>query len=45
MFDTLITGGHLLTMSGDGVGFVEHGAIAIDRGIIVAVGPQEASYP
>jgi 5-methylthioadenosine/S-adenosylhomocysteine deaminase len=41
MIDTLITGGHLLTMSGDGVGFVEHGAIAIDRGVIVAAGPQE----
>ena len=37
MFDTLITGGHLLTMAGDGVGFVEDGAIAIDRGEIVAV--------
>lgn len=39
MHDTLITGGHLLTMTGDGVGFVEHGAIAIDGRSIVAVGP------
>ena len=38
MYDTLITGGHLLTMAGDGVGFVERGAIAIDRGEIVAIG-------
>src|SRR6476661_5053808 len=41
MFDTLIKGGHLLTMSGDGVGFVEQGAIAIDRGVIIAVGPKD----
>ena len=27
MVDTLITGGHLLTMAGDGVGFVEDGAV------------------
>jgi 5-methylthioadenosine/S-adenosylhomocysteine deaminase len=40
MYDTLITGGHLLTMAGDGVGFIESGAIAIDRGLIVAVGPR-----
>jgi 5-methylthioadenosine/S-adenosylhomocysteine deaminase len=40
MYDTLITGGHLLTMAGDGVGFVEDGAIAIDKGVITAVGPR-----
>ena len=40
MIDTLITGGHLLTMAGDGVGFVEGGAVAIDGGKIVAVGPR-----
>ena len=28
--DTLITGGHLLTMAGAGVGFVEDGAVAIE---------------
>jgi 5-methylthioadenosine/S-adenosylhomocysteine deaminase len=39
VFDTLITGGHLLTMSGDGVGFVENGAVAVDGRKIVAVGP------
>jgi len=40
MVDTLITGGHLLTMAGDGVGYVEDGAVAIDGGKIVAVGPR-----
>lgn len=40
MYDTLITGGHLLTMQGDGVGFIEDGAVAIDGRKIVAVGPR-----
>lgn len=42
MYDTLITGGHILTMAGDGVGFVERGAIAIDNGVIVAIGPADS---
>ena len=41
MVDTLITGGHLLTMQGDGAGFVENGAVAIEGRRIVAVGPRE----
>ena len=40
MIDTLISGGHLLTMAGEGVGFVEDGAVAIEGGKIVAVGPR-----
>src|SRR5687767_8724050 len=40
MFDTLVTGGHLLTMIGDGVGFVRDGAVAIAGRSIVAVGPR-----
>ncbi|MGH9176301.1 MAG: amidohydrolase family protein, partial [Vicinamibacterales bacterium] len=40
MIDTLITGGHLLTMAGEGVGFVEDGVVAIEGGKIVAVGPR-----
>lgn len=40
MYDVLITGGHLLTMAGDGVGFVEDGAVAIEGRRIVAVGPR-----
>lgn len=40
MFDTVIRGGHLLTMAGDGVGFVEDGAIAIRGRTLVAVGPR-----
>jgi 5-methylthioadenosine/S-adenosylhomocysteine deaminase len=40
MYDTLITGGHLLTMQGDGVGFIEDGAVAIEGRRIVAVGPR-----
>ncbi|MEZ4571556.1 MAG: amidohydrolase family protein [Thermomicrobiales bacterium] len=40
MYDTLITGGHLLTMQGDGAGFVRDGAVAIEGGKIVAVGPR-----
>jgi 5-methylthioadenosine/S-adenosylhomocysteine deaminase len=42
VYDVLITGGHLLTMAGDGVGFVEDGAVAIDGRRIVAVGPRAA---
>lgn len=41
MIDTLVSGGHLLTMSGDGVGFVENGAVAIDGRRIVAAGPRD----
>ncbi|HUG16970.1 MAG TPA: amidohydrolase family protein [Thermomicrobiales bacterium] len=40
MYDKLITGGHLLTMQGDGVGFIEGGAVATDGRRIVAVGPR-----
>lgn len=40
MYDTLITGGHLLTMQGDGVGFIQDGAVGITNGQIVAVGPR-----
>lgn len=41
MYDLLIRGGHLFTMTGEGVGFVAHGAVAIDGREIVAVGPEE----
>lgn len=41
MYDLLIRGGHLLTMAGDGVGFIERGAIAIQGRDIVAIGPEE----
>ncbi len=40
MYDLLIRGGHLFTMTGEGVGFVEHGAVAIRGREIVAVGPE-----
>lgn len=40
MYDLLIRGGHLFTMVGEGVGFVEHGAVAIQGREIVAVGPE-----
>ena len=40
MYDKFITGGHLLTMAGDGVGFIEDGALAIEGRRIVAVGPR-----
>src|SRR4051812_42597910 len=39
MIDTLITGGHLLTMTGDGTGFMRNGSVAIDGRRIVATGP------
>lgn len=39
--DLLIENGHVLTMEGDGVGFIEHGAIAIKGNRIVAVGHRE----
>lgn len=41
MIDTIVSGGHLLTMSGDGVGFVRDGAVAVDGRRIVAVGSRE----
>lgn len=41
MYDLLIRGGHLLTMAGEGVGFIENGAVAISGREIVAVGPED----
>lgn len=38
MVDMIIRGGHLLTMRGSGVGYIEDGAIAIEDGRIIAVG-------
>lgn len=38
MLDTVIIGGHLLTMAGDGVGFVENGGLAIEGRTIAGVG-------
>jgi 5-methylthioadenosine/S-adenosylhomocysteine deaminase len=40
VYDLLIRGGHLFTMQGAGVGFVERGAVAIQGRQIVAVGPE-----
>lgn len=40
MYDLLIRGGHLFTMTGEGVGFVAGGAVAIQGREIVAVGPE-----
>jgi 5-methylthioadenosine/S-adenosylhomocysteine deaminase len=39
MIDLLITHGDVFTMTGDGVGYLSDGAVALDRGRIVAVGP------
>jgi 5-methylthioadenosine/S-adenosylhomocysteine deaminase len=39
MIDALVTHGDVFTMTGDGVGYVEDGAVAVDRGRILAVGP------
>src|SRR5699024_6155159 len=36
--DTLILNADLFTMEGEGVGFIDHGAVAIDRGKIIAIG-------
>jgi len=36
--DTLVVHAHLFTMQGAGVGYVSDGAVAVDRGKIVAVG-------
>jgi 5-methylthioadenosine/S-adenosylhomocysteine deaminase len=41
VYDLLIRGGHLFTMTGEGVGFVEHGAVGIKGREIAAVGPEE----
>ncbi|UCD57458.1 MAG: amidohydrolase [Candidatus Hydrogenedentota bacterium] len=39
MIDILITHGDVFTMTGEGVGYIEEGAVAIDGNRIVAVGP------
>lgn len=39
MLDILITHGDVFTMAGEGVGYVEDGAVAIEGNKIVAVGP------
>ena len=39
MIDTLITHGDVFTMTGEGAGYLGDGALAIDSGKIVAVGP------
>jgi 5-methylthioadenosine/S-adenosylhomocysteine deaminase len=39
MIDLLLTNGDLFTMTGDGVGYVENGAVAIEGNRIVGVGP------
>ena len=38
MIDILIKNGDLFTMTGEGTGYLENGAVAIDRGRIIAVG-------
>ena len=38
--DLLVTAPHFYTMKGQGVGYLENGAMAVDRGEILAVGPQ-----
>jgi 5-methylthioadenosine/S-adenosylhomocysteine deaminase len=48
MIDILVTNGDVFTMSGDGVGHLEKGAVAIEGNRIVAVGPSsqlEERYP
>lgn len=39
--DTLIVNADLFTMQGDGVGYVDNGAVAIDKGKIIEVGQTE----
>lgn len=39
MFDTLIANATLLTMAGDGAGYIENGAVAINGSKLVFVGP------
>ncbi|MBX3070167.1 MAG: amidohydrolase family protein [Thermomicrobiales bacterium] len=41
MYDLLITNATLLTMAGDGAGYIEDGAVAVEGSKIVAVGPRE----
>jgi len=38
--DLLVTAPHFYTMRGTGVGYLQDGAMAVDRGEIIAVGPQ-----
>ena len=39
--DLVVVSDHLYTMTGDGVGYIEDGAMAIDRGRVVAVGRKD----
>ncbi|MCR3955186.1 MAG: amidohydrolase family protein [Gudongella sp.] len=39
--DLVVVSDHLYTMTGEGVGYIEDGAMAIDRGRIVAVGRRD----
>jgi 5-methylthioadenosine/S-adenosylhomocysteine deaminase len=38
--DLLVVGPHFYTMQGEGVGYLANGAMAVDRGRILAIGPQ-----
>ena len=39
MIDILLMNGDLFTMAGDGVGYIQNGAVAIEGNRIIAVGP------
>ncbi len=43
--DLLVRAPHAFTMAGPGVGYLADGALAVDRGRIVAVGPRSALEP
>ncbi|MDX1433685.1 MAG: amidohydrolase, partial [Gammaproteobacteria bacterium] len=43
--DLLVLHAHLLTMAGDGVGYVADGAVAIRGEVIVDVGPSSQVAP
>ncbi|HEX2909210.1 MAG TPA: amidohydrolase family protein [Chloroflexia bacterium] len=38
--DLLVSGPHFYTMQGEGVGYLSEAALAVDRGKIIAIGPQ-----
>ena len=43
--DLLVTAPHFYTMTGEGVGYLADGAMAVDRGAIVAIGPRAQLLP
>lgn len=42
--DMILSAPHIYTMEGDGVGYLGHAAIVVDRGAIVALDDQDVIF-